>query len=78
MIGNQHNAKVEHDRERDAFLEELGLTVIRIPAADVLGRLDDVMRMLHGHPALMGVFVQDITTPSAPRAGAATPPWEGN
>jgi len=50
--GNSHNEKAEYDKERDAFFEALGLTVIHIPAEDVLNRLNDVMRWLHGHPAL--------------------------
>ena len=50
--GRSHDNKVEYDRRRDVFLEGLGLTVIHIPAGDVLNRLDDVMRMLWNHPAL--------------------------
>ena len=50
--GNSHNEKEEYDRERDGFLEGLGLTVIHIPAGDVLNRLDNVMLMLYNHPAL--------------------------
>ena len=47
-----HEYKVEYNRGRDDFLQELGITIIRISASDVLHRLDDVMRMLYGHPAL--------------------------
>jgi len=51
--GKSHdNHKAEYDEERDNFLRELGLAVIRISDADVLNRLDDVMRMLYDHPAL--------------------------
>ena len=50
--GSSHDDKVEYDQQRDAFLEGLGLSVIHIPAADVLHRLDAVMRMLQDHPAL--------------------------
>jgi len=50
--GSSHNDKEEYDRERDAFLKGLGLTVVHIPAQDVLKRLSDVMRMLYDHPAL--------------------------
>ena len=50
--GSSHDEKAEYDRERDEFLEGLGLTVIHIPASDVLNRLDEVMRMLYNHPAL--------------------------
>ena len=50
--GSSHNEKAEYDGERDAFLEGLGLTVIHIPACDVLNQLDEVMQMLYNHPAL--------------------------
>ena len=52
--GSSHNGKVEYDRERDGFLKSLNLTVIHIPAEDVLGRLDSVMLMLQNHKALKG------------------------
>ena len=61
--GSSHNEKAEYDRERDAFLEELGLTVIHIPVYDVLNQLNEVMQMLYDHPALR-VHLKD-TTPSA-------------
>jgi len=47
--GNSHNEKFEYDRERNAFLEGLGLIVIRIMACDVLHRLEGVMRMLYNN-----------------------------
>ena len=50
--GSSHNEKEEYDRERDSFLEGLGLTVIHILAGDVLNRLSDVIAMLYNHPAL--------------------------
>lgn len=50
--GDNHNSKVEYDRERNRYLEELKLTVIHIPAADVLNRLESVLLMLYHHPAL--------------------------
>jgi very-short-patch-repair endonuclease len=50
--GKSHDDKVEYDKERDAFLEGLGLTVIHIAAKDVLKNLDNVMVMLRNHPAL--------------------------
>jgi len=50
--GRSHKNKVEYDDERDSFLKGLGLTVIHILSDDVLNRLDDVMAMLHDHPAL--------------------------
>ena len=50
--GSSHDEKKEYDYERDLFLKGLGLTVIHITADNVLNRLDDVMSMLHNHPAL--------------------------
>ena len=50
--GASHDGKGEYDEKRDRFLEGLGLTVIHIPAGDVLNRLDDVKLMLYDHPAL--------------------------
>ena len=50
--GSSHNEKTEYDRERDIFLEKLGLVVIHIEAGDVLNRLNEVMQMLHDHPSL--------------------------
>jgi len=50
--GSTHNDKIEYDKERNAFLEGLGLMVIHIAAVDILQHLDDVMKMLENHPAL--------------------------
>jgi len=50
--GSSHDDKVEYDAARDAYLENLGLTIIHIPAADVLQSMDAVMEMLFNHPAL--------------------------
>jgi len=50
--GSSHDEKAEYDRERTAFLESLGLSVIRILASDVLNHLNEVMIMLENHPAL--------------------------
>ena len=49
--GISHDGKPEYDQKRDIFLQGLGLTVIHIPAEDVLKRLDGVMAMLEGHGA---------------------------
>jgi len=51
--GSSHDEKHEYDRERDAYLKGLGLTVIHVSAVDVLNRLEEVMVMLCEHPALM-------------------------
>ena len=50
--GSSHNEKEEYDRERDGYLEKLGLSVIHISAVDVLNKFNDVMLMLYNHPAL--------------------------
>ncbi|MGJ4850545.1 endonuclease domain-containing protein [Bacillota bacterium Meth-B3] len=52
--GHSHDERTEHDAERDAFFEGLGLAVIRIAARDILGNLEGVMIMLRDHPALRG------------------------
>lgn len=49
-----HNDQADYDTERDKYLESLGLTVIRIPASDVLHRMSTLMDMLFNHPALSG------------------------
>jgi len=76
--GKSHDSKAEYDNERDAFLQGLGLTVIRILAHDVLYRMDDVMRMLNEHPALQKDILaasRHVTTPSRL---ACHPSKEGN
>jgi very-short-patch-repair endonuclease len=50
--GSSHDNKADYDKERDKYLEGLGLTVIHILAYDVLNRMDEVMLMLINHPAL--------------------------
>jgi very-short-patch-repair endonuclease len=50
--GSSHDNKVDYDKERDEYLKGLGLTVIHIPAYDVLNMMDEVMLMLFNHPAL--------------------------
>lgn len=49
--GDSHNDREEYDLERDAYLEGLGVTMIRIKAEDVLTHLDVVMAFLNKHPA---------------------------
>ncbi|MDR0771450.1 MAG: endonuclease domain-containing protein [Burkholderiales bacterium] len=49
--GSSHDENHEYDRERDVYLEGLGLTVIHVLAVDVLNRLEEVMLMLRDHPA---------------------------
>src|SRR5690606_5235398 len=43
--GSSHDDKVEYDAERDSYLESLGLTVIHLPANDVLRQMSSVMDM---------------------------------
>jgi len=50
--GSSHDSKWEYDKERDLFLEGLGLTVIHVLSKDILNNLNDVMLMLNNHPAL--------------------------
>ena len=52
IVGNSHNEKADYNKSRDAFLQDLGLSIIHIQDIDVLKCLDDVVRMLHYHPAL--------------------------
>ena len=81
--GSSHIDKVEYDKERDRYLESLDLTVIHIPAKDVLQRLDSVLEMLYGHPALTGAAGsgEDDTDSSRVQnhpALTGTPPPEGH
>lgn len=50
--GSSHDNKVEYDKERDAYLSGLGLTVIHVFDTDVKQNLAGVMEMLEGHTAL--------------------------
>ena len=65
--GSSHNDKGEYDCKRENFLKGLGLTVIHISAGDVLNRLDDVLAMLHNHPALRAPLQGgEFNTPFSP------------
>jgi very-short-patch-repair endonuclease len=44
--GPAHDFRVESDAVRDAYLERLGFRLIRIPADDILQRLDDVLEAI--------------------------------
>jgi very-short-patch-repair endonuclease len=78
--GSSHNDKVEYDKERDAFLERLDLTVVHFLDSEIKTNLSGVMQYLQNHPALAGAinsgpeFDRKATTP--PLRG--TPPKEGN
>ena len=43
--GSSHKDRFEYDRERDEYMKELKLTVIRIAAADVLYDMCGVLTM---------------------------------
>jgi very-short-patch-repair endonuclease len=47
--GPIHKDRVEYDRERDLFMESLGLKIIRIPSEQILFHLDQVMISLQEH-----------------------------
>ena len=51
--GSSHDEREEYDRERNSFLEGLGLTVIHISDHEVLNNLDNVMKRLYNHPAFL-------------------------
>ena len=51
--GSSHDNKQEYDAERDAFLEGLGLTVIHVPAEEVLKDVIKVVSKLSNHPAFL-------------------------
>ena len=52
--GSSHENKQLEDAKRDAYLNSLGLTVIRLLAKDVLQNRDGVVVFLSNHPALTG------------------------
>ncbi|MBC6409641.1 MAG: DUF559 domain-containing protein [Ekhidna sp.] len=74
--GSSHDNKAEYDAERDAFLENLGLSVVHIPVADVMNNMSGVMEMLFNHPALKDIPPKE--TLSNHPALKGTPPGEGN
>ncbi|NAW69740.1 DUF559 domain-containing protein [Vibrio sp. V30_P3S12P165] len=51
--GYSHNIQPEKDIERDNYLSNLGVTVIRILASDVLQNLAEVIAFLENHPQLL-------------------------
>ena len=65
--GDSHNDREEYDTERDAFLEGLDVTVIRIQAEDVLSHLDVVMAYSYS----TRLFVLNVL------ALVQSPPWRG-
>ena len=48
--GNSHDNKEEYDAKRQAYLESLGLVVIRFTDLEIKNDLDNVMKYLEQHP----------------------------
>lgn len=50
LDGGQHyqDEGLLKDQNRDAYLESLGLRVLRFPNSDVLSKTDSVLRSIHG------------------------------
>ena len=44
--GHTDDAQIAHDRRRDAYMEQLGYRVLRVPAGDVLRDVDEVVQGL--------------------------------
>lgn len=52
--GPSHNEKGVEDQVRDAYLQDLGLVVIRLDVKEVLHKMEDTLEFLRNHPALSG------------------------
>lgn len=50
--GVSHLGKEKNDANRDAYLESLGLVVIRIAVKDIFRNMEGVVAFLQSHPAL--------------------------
>lgn len=50
--GASHLGRAKEDAKRDAYLNSLGLVVIRIPVRDILQNIKEVIDYLQKHPAL--------------------------
>ena len=72
--GSSHNNKQDEDAKRDAYLQSLGLVVIRLLVKDVLQNMDGVVFYLKNHPALAGTPPKEGNK----KREAGTPPKEGN
>ena len=75
--GASHLGREENDANRDAYLNGLGLVVIRIAVEDILQNMEGVVAFLQNHPALSGTPPEEGNLPPHPPA-AVTPPQEGN
>ncbi len=87
--GSSHDDKQDYDAARDAYLENIGLTVIHIPVAKIMNNMSGVMEMLYDHPALWAPLQRKGIDHPALRAPLqrkgidhpvlkGTPPKEGN
>lgn len=61
--GSTHDSKQLEDAQRDEYLRNLGLVVIRLLAKDVLQNLDGVVVFLKHHPALSGTPPEEGNKP---------------
>jgi very-short-patch-repair endonuclease len=66
--GASHQDRHAEDAERDAYLQALGLTVIRIAAKDILQNMAGVLMFLQNHPALAGTLQQEGNALHIPQA----------
>lgn len=71
--GVSHQGREDYDAERDAYLNGLGLTIIRIAAKDVLQNMEAVLVFLADHlansPPLEGNFTRCASPNSPPLEG---------
>ncbi|MBU0501173.1 MAG: DUF559 domain-containing protein [Gammaproteobacteria bacterium] len=57
--GASHIGRQDDDANRDAYLNGLGLVVIRIAVRDILQNMEGVVASLKNHPALSGTPPQE-------------------
>lgn len=88
--GSSHDNKQEYDKQRDIYLQSLGLVVIHIRDEEVRGNLERVMDWLREHPALGYDRVLSGDSTDHPKVGESVgksgnstdhplpPPEEGN
>jgi len=57
--GASHIGREDVDADRDAYLNGLGLVVIRIAVRDILQNMEGVVAFLKNHPALSGTPPQE-------------------
>ena len=72
--GGSHNNKQDEDAKRDAYLQSLGLVVIRLLVKDVLHNMEGVLFYLRDHPALAGTPPKEGNLDR----GSGISPKEGN